>query len=151
LSLLSLSLRNLNASVSWNSKLKIQNDSMTQSLSNQQVTQWVSVCSLNRILPNTGICALVNGEQIAVFRVCQGKTGQSETVYAINNHDPFSKAQVLSRGIVGDRNGIPKVASPIYKQNFNLLTGQCLDDETISVMTYPVQVVDGQVQIGMIN
>ena len=132
---------------------------MTQSLSNQQVAQWVSVCPLDRILPNTGICALVNGEQIAVFRIGQSEVGQNETVYAISNYDPFSKAQVLSRGIVGDslgdrstnRNGIPKVASPIYKQNFNLLTGQCLDDETISVVTYPVQVVDGQVQIGMIN
>ena len=132
---------------------------MTQSLSNQQVAQWVSVCPLDRILPNTGICALVNGEQIAVFRIGQSEVGQNETVYAISNYDPFSKAQVLSRGIVGDslgdrstnRNGIPKVASPIYKQNFGLLTGQCLDDETISVVTYPVQVVDGQVQIGMIN
>ena len=127
---------------------------MTQSLSNQQVAQWVSVCSLDRILPDTGICALINGEQIAIFRI-----GQSETVYAINNYDPFSKAQVLSRGILGDsckdrstnRNGIPKVASPIYKQNFNLITGQCLDDETVSVVTYPVQVVDGQVQIGIVN
>ena len=132
---------------------------MTQSLSNQQVAQWVSVCPLDRILPNTGICALVNGEQIAVFRIGQSEVGQNETVYAISNYDPFSKAQVLSRGIVGDslgdrstnRNGIPKVTSPIYKQNFSLLTGQCLDDETISVVTYPVQVVDGQVQIGMIN
>ena len=132
---------------------------MTQSLSNQQVAQWVSVCPLDRILPNTGICALVNGEQIAVFRIGQSEVGQNETVYAISNYDPFSKAQVLSRGIVGDslgdrstnRNGIPKVASPIYKQNFSLLTGQCLDDETISVVTYPVQVVDGQVQIWMIN
>lgn len=118
---------------------------MTQSLSNQQVVQWVSVCPVDRILPNTGICALVNGEQIAVFRI-----GQSETVYAISNYDPFSKAQVLSRGIVGDRSGIPKVASPIYKQNFNLITGQCLDDETVTVPTYPVQVTDGQVQIGML-
>lgn len=119
---------------------------MTQSLSNPQVAQWISVCTLDLILPNTGICALVKGEQIAVFRI-----GDSETVYAIGNYDPFSKAQVLSRGIVGDRNGIPKVASPIYKQNFNLITGQCLDDETASVFTYPIQVVDGQVQIGITN
>ncbi len=132
---------------------------MTQSLSNQQVAQWISVCSLDRILPNTGICALINNEQIAVFRIGQSELGQNETVYAISNYDPFSKAQVLSRGIVGDsrgdrstnRNSIPKVASPIYKQNFSLITGQCLDDETVSVPTYPVQVVDGQVQIGIIN
>jgi nitrite reductase (NADH) small subunit len=118
----------------------------TQSFSDQQVVAWVSVCPLDRILPDTGVCALVNGEQVAVFRV-----GQGEALYAIANYDPFSKAQVLSRGIVGDRNGVPKVASPIYKQNFNLLTGQCLDDETISVATYPVQVVNGQVQVGIVR
>lgn len=68
-------------------------------------------------------------------------------MYAIGN-DPFSKAHVLSRGIVGDRNGIPKVASPVYKQNFNLLAGECLESPDTSVPTYPVQVVDGQVRLG---
>lgn len=103
---------------------------------------WTTVCPLSRILPNTGVCALVGDQQVAIFRV-----GES-AVYAIANYDPFSKAFVLSRGILGDRNGIPKVASPIYKQNFNLITGQCLDDETVSVAVYPVQIVNGNIQIG---
>jgi len=54
----------------------------------------------------------------------------------------------MSRGIVGDRKGVLKVASPIYKQNFNLQTGVCLDDETVTLPVYSAQVVDGQVQIG---
>lgn len=116
---------------------------MVQSLSVQHATQWVTVCSLDRILPDSGVCALVNGEQVAVFRV-----GDGAMVYAIANYDPFSKAYVLSRGIVGDRNGVPKVASPIYKQNFSLLTGQCLDDETVNVPTFPVRVINNQVQVG---
>jgi nitrite reductase (NADH) small subunit len=103
---------------------------------------WTTICPIDRILPNTGVCALVAGQQVAIFRV-----GES-AVYAIDNYDPFSKAFVLSRGIVGDRHGIPKVASPIYKQNFNLITGQCLDDETVSVTTYAVQVVNNTIQIG---
>lgn len=103
---------------------------------------WTTVCPLSRILPNTGVCALIAGQQVAIFRV-----GESE-VYAIDNYDPFSEAFVLSRGIIGDRNGIPKVASPIYKQNFNLITGQCLDDDTVSVAVYAVQVVNDNVQIG---
>ena len=70
-------------------------------------------------------------------------------MFAISNYDPFSKAFVLARGIVGDRNGIPKVASPIYKQNFNLLTGQCLDDETVSVPTFEVRVVEDRVQVAV--
>jgi nitrite reductase (NADH) small subunit len=108
-------------------------------------TQWIAVCRLDDILPNTGVCALVEGEQVAIFRV-----GQEADLYAIANYDPFSKAYVLSRGIVGDRNGIPKVASPIYKQNFNLVTGECLDNPDVTVPTFPVRVMDGQVQIGTI-
>ncbi len=106
--------------------------------------QWTTICPLDRILPNTGVCALINGQQIAVFRV-----GEGTDVCAIENYDPFSKAYVLSRGIVGDRNGIPKVASPIYKQNFSLLTGECLDDSTVKLRTFSAQVVDGQVQVNV--
>jgi nitrite reductase (NADH) small subunit len=105
--------------------------------------QWTTICPIDRILPNTGVCALVNGKQIAVFRV-----GDVNDVYAIDNYDPFSKAYVLSRGIVGDRHGIPKVASPIYKQNFSLLTGECLDDSTVKLLVFPVRVIDRQVQVG---
>jgi nitrite reductase (NADH) small subunit len=116
---------------------------MTQTESIQPTTQqWTTICPLDRILPNTGVCALINGQQVAVFRV-----GEGEDVYAIENYDPFSKAYVLSRGIVGDRNGIPKVASPIYKQNFSLLTGECLDDASIKLQIFFARVVDGQVQV----
>jgi nitrite reductase (NADH) small subunit len=116
---------------------------MSQLESIQPTTQqWTKICSLDRILPNTGVCALVSDRQIAIFRV-----GESTDVYAIDNYDPFSKAYVLSRGIVGDRNGIPKVASPIYKQNFSLVTGECFDDATVKLQTFPVRVVDGQVHV----
>ncbi len=107
-----------------------------------KTNQWVTVCNLSDIQPNTGVCALINEEQIAIFRI-----GNTDEVYAISNYDPFSKAYVLSRGIIGDRGGILKVASPIYKQNFNLKTGECLDDESVSIPSYPVKVVDGLVQI----
>ncbi|WP_310481980.1 nitrite reductase small subunit NirD [Chamaesiphon sp. VAR_48_metabat_403] len=117
--------------------------SQTESI-NSTTQQWTTICPVERILPNTGVCALVNDRQIAVFRV-----GEGNDVYAIDNYDPFSKAYVLSRGIVGDRNGTPKVASPIYKQNFSLLTGECLDDSRIKVDTFSARIVDGQVQVGV--
>ncbi|MBD2741723.1 nitrite reductase small subunit NirD [Coleofasciculus sp. FACHB-1120] len=110
----------------------------------QTIATWVDICPLSAIAPNTGVCALVEDKQVAIFRV-----GQETDVFALGNYDPFSKAFVLSRGIVGDRNGIPKVASPIYKQNFNLLTGECLDDETVSVPTFPVRVVEDKVQVAI--
>ncbi len=110
----------------------------------QATTRWVDICSISEIIPNTGVCALVEAQQVAIFRV-----GSGADVFAISNYDPFSKAFVLARGIVGDRNGITKVASPIYKQNFHLATGQCLDDETVSVPTFEVRVVEDRVQVAV--
>jgi nitrite reductase (NADH) small subunit len=105
---------------------------------------WTRVCELEDILPNTGVCALLSGRQIAVVRV-----GDSQDVFAIGNFDPFSKAFVLSRGIVGDRAGVAKIASPIFKQSFDLRTGICLDDAKVTVPTYPVRLVprDGRVDV----
>jgi nitrite reductase (NADH) small subunit len=102
---------------------------------------WLDVCALDDILPNTGVCALLGGKQVALFRI------GDEEVYALSNFDPFSQAFVLSRGIVGDRGGVPKVASPIFKQNFNLRTGQCLDDPKVAVRSYPARVQRGRVEV----
>ena len=102
---------------------------------------WVEVCALEDILPDTGVCALVGGKQVAVFRV-----GDAD-VYALQNFDPFSKAFVLSRGIVGDRGGVPKVASPIFKQSFNLRTGQCLDDPAVALRVYSARLRAGRVEL----
>ena len=113
---------------------------------NTAVQQWITVCALTDIYPNTGVCALVEGQQVAIYRV---QVDGEDKVFALSNYDPFSKANVLSRGILGDRQGVIKVASPIYKQNFNLATGECLDDKSVSVPIYPVKVVDGQIQIGI--
>ena len=98
------------------------------------------VCSLEEILESSGICALVNGEQVAVFRIDQ-------QVYAIGNRDPFSGANVLSRGIVGDLNGELVVASPVYKQHFSLLTGRCIEDASVSVPVYRARVEGEDIQI----
>jgi nitrite reductase (NADH) small subunit len=104
---------------------------------------WVSVCALDDIAPNTGVCALLGGLQVAVVRV-----GEGTEVHALSNFDPFSKAFVLSRGIVGDRGGVPKIASPMYKQSFDLRSGQCLDDPAVKIPRYDARVLDdGQVQV----
>ena len=117
---------------------------MVQAISNPQAgTKWSTVCHLADIKPNTGVCALFNEEQVAIFRL-----GETEKVYALSNYDPFSKAYVLSRGLVGDRQGIVKVAAPVYKQNINLQTGEYLDDPQIKIPTYPARVINGEVQLG---
>jgi nitrite reductase (NADH) small subunit len=105
---------------------------------------WHDVCPLEDIAPNTGVCALIEGRQVAVVRV-----GEGDEVYALSNFDPFSKAFVLSRGIVGDRNGVPKIASPMYKQSFDLRSGVCLDDPAVSVRSYPARVRAGRVEVAV--
>ena len=74
---------------------------------------------------------------------------QESVVYALSNYDPIGQANVLSRGILGDINDQPVVASPLYKQHFNLNTGICLEDETISLAVYPVRIVNDSVQISV--
>jgi nitrite reductase (NADH) small subunit len=104
---------------------------------------WADVCPAERLLPGRGVAALFGDVQVAVFRTADGE------VHALGNVDPFSGAAVLSRGIVGDRGGVPVVASPVYKQAFGLRDGRCLDDPSVSVPTYPSRVADGSVQVGL--
>jgi len=104
---------------------------------------WLDVCAFDDIYPASGVAALIMGEQVAVIRT------RHDQVYAISNFDPFSKAFVIARGIVGSKGAIPKVASPIYKQSFNLETGECLDDPTVKLPVYPVRVSGGRVKVGV--
>lgn len=101
---------------------------------------WVKVCKTDDILPYSGVAALIFGRQVAIFRV-------KNDFYAISDYDPFSKAYVLSRGLIGDRAGVVKVASPIFKQSFSLATGECLDDPTVKLPTYPLQILDNTIYI----
>jgi assimilatory nitrate reductase catalytic subunit len=95
----------------------------------------VRVCPLEDIVPNAGVAALVDGEQVAVFRVSNGGL-DDDSVHAVGNNDPFSRANVLSRGIVGDLKGELVVASPVYKQHFSLLTGRCIEDANERIPVY---------------
>ena len=103
------------------------------------------ICKLTDIIPETGVCALVGGEQVAIFRT------QNGDVFAMDNFDPFSKANVISRGLLGsceiDGQKVRYVASPMYKQRFELATGKCIDDEQVALKSYPVSVTNGVVMI----
>jgi len=106
-------------------------------------SEWRDVCAIDDVLPGTGSAALIDGQQIAVIRTRDGHFA------ALSNFDPFSNAFVIARGIVGDRAGVPKIASPIYKQNFSLETGECLDDPSVRLAVYPIRVVAGRVQVSV--
>ena len=106
------------------------------------MSRWQSICKLEAILPATGVCALVDGEQVAIFR-----PRADEELYAISNIDPFAQASVLSRGIIAEHQQELWVASPLKKQRFRLTDGRCMEDESVSVKHYDVRVKDGKVQL----
>jgi nitrite reductase (NADH) small subunit len=106
-------------------------------------TRWVEVCPAARITPDRGVAARVGDELVAVFVLADGRA------FAIEERDPFTGALVLSRGIIGDADGAPTVASPIYKQRFDLRTGQCLEDGTVAVRSWPVRLHEGCVEVAV--
>jgi len=109
------------------------------------------VCPLGRLTPDLGVAALFGDLQVAVFLLGDGQ------VHAVQNLDPFSGAHVMSRGITGTRAGEPTIASPVYKQVFSLVTGQCLVTMDRAPMaphgadleTFDVTVDNGQVFINL--
>ncbi len=105
------------------------------------MSQQITLCDQNDLVANSGICAIVDGQQIAIFYL----PNESPQIYAIGNWDPIGKANVLSRGMVGDINERLVVASPLYKQHFDLLTGECLDDNDVTVPVYKVKLASDQV------
>ncbi len=105
--------------------------------------EWTTVCPVDDILPNTGVSALVSGRHVAVFRV-----GETQ-FYAIDNVDPKSGASVLSRGLVGNLGDHVVVASPLYKNHFDLADGVCLEAPEYSVRAHTVRVEDGRVQVAL--
>ena len=96
------------------------------------------ICHISDLVENSGVCALIDGEQVALFYLPH----LDKKLYAISNWDPIGKANVLSRGILGDIKGTVVVASPLYKQHFDLETGICIEDNTIKIKTYAAS-IDG--------
>ncbi|MFB8228789.1 nitrite reductase small subunit NirD [Cellulosimicrobium sp. NPDC055967] len=111
---------------------------------------WERVCLLRDLLVERGAAALVGGVQVALFRL------PDDTVRVVQQRDPYSGANVMSRGIVGTRGGVPTVAGPMYKQVFDLATGRCLEAAGYvpvqglapDLATWPVEVRDGVVHVG---
>jgi NAD(P)H-dependent nitrite reductase small subunit len=108
------------------------------------VSSWTVVCPLSGLVPERGVTALVDGEQVAVFRL------DDDRVVAVQQRDPFSGANVISRGIVGSVGTVPTVTSPMYKQVWDLTTGRCLDPvgkEPADLRMFAVSVESGQVRV----
>ncbi|SLM99790.1 Nitrite reductase [NAD(P)H] small subunit [Brachybacterium faecium] len=116
---------------------------------------FVPICAASALTPERGTAALLpDGTQIAMFLLDDG------SVRAVQQHDPYSGANVLSRGLVGThlRAGegeepgrlVPTLSSPMYKQSWDLDTGEVLDaggGEPLSIAVHDVVVRSGQVRV----
>lgn len=104
---------------------------------------WISLVPFDRLPVDRGVCVLVAGRQVALVRTSAG------TVHAVDNLDPVSGAMVMSRGIVGSRGDRDVLISPMHKQAYDLVTGQCLDVEEVWLTVHDVRVRDGVVEVGL--
>ncbi len=106
------------------------------------MSEFTDVCALTDIDLDTGVCALVNGKQVAIFRPATG-----DTLFAVGNFDPIGEANVLSRGLISDIKGQLTVASPLYKQHYVLENGKCLEDDNVCIPTFKVKIEEERVLV----
>lgn len=103
---------------------------------------WTAVCAVARLTPGRGVAARVDERPVAIFWL------GDDDVVAVDDVDPFTGVALMSRGLVGDVDGEPTVASPLYKQRFALRSGRCLDDEAVALRTWAVRIRDGVIEVG---
>jgi nitrite reductase (NADH) small subunit len=112
----------------------------------QQSTNWFKAAPVEAFSVNGGACVQYKGMQIAVFHF-----KATNEWYASQNMCPHKMQMVLSRGLIGDSCGEPKVACPLHKRSFSLVTGENLNGEEYAIQVYPVKVEEGYVYIGVGN
>ncbi len=105
--------------------------------------QWVHLGAVRDIPDNVGIAARIGQQQIALFHL----PASEQRVYALDNREPGSGANVLSRGLLGDVAGEPVVISPLYKKRFRLCDGISPDDAQLCVRSWPVKIEQGQIWV----
>ncbi len=106
---------------------------------------WQAVCQADDLVADSGVVVWLDGAQVAVFYL----PGQEQPVYAVDNRDPRSGANVIGRGLVGSVQGELVVAAPLYKQHFSLASGRCLEDEGQRLRVWPVRLKGGAVEVAV--
>ncbi|MFI8479020.1 nitrite reductase small subunit NirD [Pseudomonas sp. NPDC078700] len=112
-----------------------------------QIQQWQALCSKQDLVANSGVVAWVEGVQVALFYL-PGEANDKQ-LYAVDNRDPKSGANVIGRGIVGNLAGDLVIAAPLYKQHFRLDDGSCLEYPEQQLRTWPVRFAGEHVEIAM--
>lgn len=120
--------------------------SLSNTAVNLQPQAWQAVCSRHDLVAQSGVVVWFEGRQVALFYLPE----QDTPVFALDNQDPKSGANVIGRGLVGHLKGELVVAAPLYKQHFSLSDGRCLEDTQQALQVWPVRLRGEQVELGLI-
>ncbi|HDS1736799.1 nitrite reductase small subunit NirD [Pseudomonas sp. BP8] len=108
-----------------------------------QQPHWQTVCHVGDLVADSGVVVWLEGEQVALFYL----PDQAQAVYAVDNRDPRSGANIIGRGLVGSLGGELTVAAPLYKQHFSLASGRCLEDPQQALRVWPVRLQGEAVEV----
>jgi nitrite reductase (NADH) small subunit len=111
-----------------------------------EVTVWFKVGSVKDFPSNRGGCIKYKDKQIAVFNF-----ERRNEWYACQNACPHKMEMVLSRGMTGSADGVPKIACPMHKKTFSLVDGSNLNGDDYAIATYPVKIVEEEVFVGFLD
>ncbi len=125
----------------WNGSFVPSSDLMVRQRATPQAA-WKSVGKVWDFPDDGGATVLHGRTQIAVFHFAS-----RDEWYATQNMCPHKREFVLSRGLLGDQNGTPKVACPLHKKTFSLETGECLSGDDFRVGTFAVKVEGDEVYV----
>lgn len=114
---------------------------------------WTGVCTRRQLIPERGVAVLVGDLQVALFRITGAAEGRSATdfVYAVGHKDPACEANVMARGIVGSvmtaEGQRDTVASPMYKDVYDLSTGECFTRPELRLPVFRTWIAGGVVYV----
>lgn len=103
--------------------------------------QWHRVCPVDELEVAWGEAAMIAGRQVALFR-----TAPTE-IFAVDQQDPATLANVMARGIIGSRGSRPTIASPLHKEVYDLETGECFTNPELTLQAFATRLVDGFIEV----
>ena len=116
--------------------LSADNDAAVRASTQIQNDGWNYVCEASDLVVNSGVCALIDEKQVAIFNV---KMNGTSSLFAVSNFDPIGKANVMYRGLVGSIGGVPVVASPLFKEHYSLESGECIEHPDIHLTSFVIK------------
>lgn len=109
----------------------------------QSDNNWITIGRLSDLVVGSGVGARYGDRQVAVFLIPQ----LDDQVFVLDNYCPISGVNIIARGMVGDIQGEPVVATPLYKKHFSLLDGRCIEDDSHKLITYAVRIEGDELQV----